>query len=80
MIVGLSGGVDSALTLSIAVDALGANKVYAVTMPYKHTSQHSLEDVEAQARRLNVSFTVCPIHDAVDGMRHTLAPVPRQCR
>ena len=77
VIVGLSGGVDSALTLSIAVDALGADKVYAVTMPYKYTSQHSLEDAEAQARRLNVSFTVCPIHDAVDGMRHTLAPLFR---
>lgn len=75
VIVGLSGGVDSALTLAIAVDALGADKVYAVMMPYKYTSQISLEDAEEQARRLNVSYTVCPIFDAVDGMRATLAPL-----
>nr|WP_296403885.1 NAD+ synthase [Psychrobacter sp.] len=75
VIVGLSGGIDSALTLCIAVDALGADKVYAVMMPYEYTSQISLEDAQAQARRLNVSYTVCPIHDAVDGMRHTLAPL-----
>lgn len=75
VIVGLSGGIDSALTLCIAVDALGSDKVYAVMMPYEYTSQISLEDAQAQARRLNVSYTVCPIHDAVDGMRHTLAPL-----
>lgn len=75
VIVGLSGGIDSALTLCIAVDALGADKVYAVMMPYEYTSQTSLEDAQAQARRLNVSYTVCPIHDAVEGIRHTLAPL-----
>ncbi|PNK61279.1 NAD+ synthase [Psychrobacter sp. FDAARGOS_221] len=75
VIVGLSGGIDSALTLCIAVDALGSDKVYAVMMPYEYTSQISLEDAQAQARRLNVSYTVCPIHDAVNGMRHTLAPL-----
>ncbi|AWT49602.1 NAD+ synthase [Psychrobacter sp. YP14] len=75
VIVGLSGGIDSALTLCVAVDALGSDKVYAVMMPYEYTSQISLEDAQAQARRLNVSYTVCPIHDAVDGMRHTLAPL-----
>ncbi|MDO5769648.1 MAG: NAD+ synthase [Psychrobacter sp.] len=75
IIVGLSGGIDSALTLCIAVDALGADKVYAVMMPYEYTSQISLEDAQAQARRLNVSYTVCPIFDAVDGIRATLAPL-----
>lgn len=75
IIVGLSGGIDSALTLCIAVDALGADKVYAVMMPYEFTSQISLEDAQAQARRLNVSYTVCPIFDAVEGIRHTLAPL-----
>ncbi len=75
IIVGLSGGIDSALTLCIAVDALGADKVYAVMMPYEYTSQISLEDAQAQARRLNVSYTVCPIYDAVEGIRHTLAPL-----
>ncbi|MEN2752061.1 NAD+ synthase [Psychrobacter sp. FBL11] len=75
VLVGLSGGIDSALTLCIAVDALGADKVYAVMMPYEFTSKISLEDAQAQARRLNVSYTVCPIFDAVEGIRHTLAPL-----
>lgn len=75
VLVGLSGGIDSALTLCIAVDALGADKVYAVMMPYEYTSQISLQDAQAQAHRLNVSYTVCPIHAAVEGMRHTLAPM-----
>ncbi|WP_350561315.1 NAD+ synthase [Psychrobacter sp. CAL346-MNA-CIBAN-0220] len=75
VIIGLSGGIDSALTLCIAVDALGADKVYAVMMPYEYTSQISLEDAQSQARRLNVSYTVCPIFDAVEGIRHTLAPL-----
>src|SRR5690606_41606544 len=44
-------------------------------MPYEYTSQISLEDAQAQARRLNVSYTVCPIFDAVEGIRHTLAPL-----
>ncbi|MFW2178373.1 MULTISPECIES: NAD+ synthase [unclassified Moraxella] len=75
ILLGLSGGIDSALTLCIAVDALGADKVYAVMMPYEYTSQISLQDAQAQARRLNVSYTVCPIHPAVEGMRHTLEPM-----
>lgn len=75
VIIGLSGGIDSALTLTIAVDALGADKVYAVMMPYKYTSQTSLEVAQEQASRLNVSYTVCPIFDAVEGIRHTLAPL-----
>lgn len=75
VIIGLSGGIDSALTLCLAVDALGADKVYAVMMPYKYTSAISLEDAEAQARRLNVSYTVCPIHEAVAGFHSALAPL-----
>lgn len=75
VIVGLSGGIDSALTLCIAVDALGSDRVYAVMMPYEYTAQISLEDAEAQAARLNVSYTVCPIYDAVAGLRSALAPL-----
>lgn len=75
VIVGLSGGIDSALTLCIAVDALGSDRVYAVMMPYEYTAQISLEDAEAQAARLNVSYTVCPIHDAMAGLRSALAPL-----
>ena len=54
VVVGLSGGVDSALTLAIAVDALGSEAVRAVMMPYKYTSSISIEDAEAQARLLGV--------------------------
>ena len=75
VLLGLSGGIDSALTLCVAVDALGADKVYAVMMPYEYTSPISLEDAEAQAKRLNVSYAVCPIHDAVAGLRATLSPL-----
>ncbi|MDO4896965.1 MAG: NAD+ synthase [Moraxella sp.] len=75
VILGLSGGIDSALSLCIAVDALGADKVYAVMMPYEYTSAMSLEDAAAQAGRLNISYTICPIHDAVSGLSSALAPL-----
>lgn len=75
VILGLSGGIDSALSLCIAVDALGADRVYAVMMPYEYTSTMSLEDAAAQAARLNVSYTICPIHDAVAGLSSALAPL-----
>jgi NAD+ synthase (glutamine-hydrolysing) len=57
VVMGLSGGVDSALTLVIAVDALGADRVHAVMMPSRYTSAMSIEDAEAQARRLGVKFS-----------------------
>ena len=57
VVMGLSGGVDSALTLAIAVDALGAQRVQAVMMPSRYTSQMSLEDAAAQARVLGVQFS-----------------------
>lgn len=75
VILGLSGGIDSALTLAIAVDALGADKVHAVMMPYEYTSGMSLEDASIQANRLGVPYAVCPIHDAVAGLNSALAPI-----
>ncbi len=54
VILGLSGGVDSALTMCVAVDALGAGQVHAVRMPSRYTSDMSLEDAAEQARRLGV--------------------------
>ena len=50
VVLGLSGGVDSALTLCIAVDALGADRVHSVAMPSRYTSQMSQDDAAAQAR------------------------------
>ena len=61
VILGLSGGIDSALTLAIAVDALGASQVQAVMMPSRYTSQMSLDDAAEQARRLGVAYDIISI-------------------
>jgi len=61
VILGLSGGVDSALTLAIAIDALGAHRVQVVMMPSRYTSQMSRDDSEAQALRLGVAHSVISI-------------------
>ena len=61
VVLGLSGGVDSALTLAIAVDALGADRVHAVMMPSRYTSKMSVEDASAQARMLGVKHDVISI-------------------
>ncbi len=61
VVMGLSGGVDSALTLAIAVDALGADRVHAVMMPSRYTAPMSLEDAQAQARSLSVQYSVISI-------------------
>jgi NAD+ synthase (glutamine-hydrolysing) len=60
-VMGLSGGVDSALTLAVAVDALGAERVHAVMMPSRYTSQMSREDAAAQAQALGVSLSLISI-------------------
>ncbi len=64
--IGLSGGIDSALTLCIAVDAFGPGKVEALMMPSRFTSAMSLEDAAAQARALGVSYRVIPIDPLFD--------------
>ncbi|MCW9032157.1 MAG: NAD+ synthase, partial [Gammaproteobacteria bacterium] len=61
VVIGLSGGIDSALTLSIAVDALGADKVEAVMMPSCYTLDMSVEDAKEQAELLGVNFKIIPI-------------------
>ncbi len=63
VVMGLSGGIDSALTLAIAVDALGADHVHAVMMPSRYTSGMSLADAEAQARSLGVRYSVISIEN-----------------
>ena len=72
-IIGLSGGVDSALTLAIAVDALGAERVRAVMMPSQFTSAMSLEDARAMAHALNVRYEEFPIKPVFDAFLSTLA-------
>ncbi|WP_216934056.1 MULTISPECIES: NAD+ synthase [unclassified Acinetobacter] len=74
VILGLSGGIDSALTLAIAVDALGADKVQAVMMPYTYTAQISVEDAAAQAKNMGVTFGIAEINPAVSGFMQVLFP------
>ena len=75
VLLGLSGGIDSALTLALAVDALGAERVTAVMMPSRYTSDLSVTEAQAQAQRLGVEYHVLPIEKAFDAFRETLAPV-----
>jgi len=75
VLLGLSGGVDSALTLALAVDALGAERVTAVMMPSRYTSDLSLREAQSQAEHLGVDYHVLPIEAAFEAFRETLAPV-----
>jgi NAD+ synthase (glutamine-hydrolysing) len=61
VVMGLSGGVDSALTLAIAADALGPERIHAVMMPSRYTAQMSLDDAQSQARGMGVHYSVIPI-------------------
>jgi NAD+ synthase (glutamine-hydrolysing) len=72
VVMGLSGGVDSALTLAIAVDALGKERVEAVMMPSRYTSSMSLEDAAEQARTLGVRYSVLPIEAMFESTLATL--------
>lgn len=72
VVLGLSGGLDSALTLAIAVDALGADAVQAVMMPYRYTAAISIEDADEQARQLGVSYQVIPIEPLVSAAQAAL--------
>lgn len=74
VILGLSGGIDSALTLAIAVDAIGADKVQAVMMPYTYTAQISVEDATAQAKTLGITFGIAEINPIVNSFMQTLYP------
>lgn len=65
IVLGLSGGIDSALSLAVAVDAIGAERVQAVMMPYTYTSSMSLEDAEEEAKLLGVKYSVIPIEPMV---------------
>jgi NAD+ synthase (glutamine-hydrolysing) len=73
VVLGLSGGIDSALTLAIAVDALGADKVDAIMMPFHYTAAMSLEDAQLQAQTLNVNYKVLPIEKMYDAALATLS-------
>jgi NAD+ synthase (glutamine-hydrolysing) len=72
---GLSGGIDSALTLVLAVRALGAENVRVLLMPSKYSSQHSVDDARQLAENLNVQYDVVNIQSAVDAFETGLSPL-----
>ncbi|MGA0806937.1 MAG: nitrilase-related carbon-nitrogen hydrolase, partial [Pseudohongiellaceae bacterium] len=72
VVLGLSGGIDSALTLAIAVDALGKDSVHAVMMPFAYTARMSIEDAEAEATALGVEYRLLPIEPAYNGFMDIL--------
>jgi NAD+ synthase len=74
VVLGLSGGIDSALSAAVAVDALGAERVRCVMLPSRYTSRESLEDAEACAKLLGCAYETVPIEDAVEALGHALAP------
>ncbi len=74
-VLGLSGGVDSALVATIAVDAIGANNVRCVMLPSEYTSQSSLDDAEAVAKALGVHYDFVPISEGRTAVTNTLAPL-----
>ena len=66
VVLGLSGGIDSAIVASIAVDALGADKVYGVGLPSKYSSDHSISDAEDLAARTGLNWRIVPIEPMVN--------------
>ena len=74
VVLGMSGGVDSAISCAIAVDALGADRVWAVMMPSKYTSQESLEDAKACAERLGVRYDIIDVEPTIESFSAVLAP------
>jgi NAD+ synthase (glutamine-hydrolysing) len=72
VVLGLSGGIDSGLTLAVAVDALGADRVEAVMMPSRYTSDMSLDDARAEAQVLGVSYQVIPIEPMLQAFTQAL--------
>ncbi|EJF88659.1 NAD+ synthase [Bartonella tamiae] len=75
VLLGLSGGIDSALCAAMAVDALGADKVHAVMLPYHYTSQESLKDAQECARLLGCRYDIIPISEPVEGFLNALTDI-----
>lgn len=73
VVLGLSGGIDSAICAAMAVDALGADRVHSIMMPYRYTSEESLGDAAACAKALGIRYDVVPIAGPVEGFEAALA-------
>ncbi|MDF7670381.1 NAD+ synthase [Orbaceae bacterium ESL0721] len=74
-VLGLSGGIDSALTLAIAVDALGKDRVQAVMMPFRYTADISISDAKEEAELLGVEFDIISIEPMFDAFMNALTPL-----
>jgi NAD+ synthase len=74
-VMGLSGGIDSALCAAISADALGPERVHCLMLPYRFTSHESLKDAEACARALGVRYDILPVAPVVEGFEKVLAPI-----
>jgi len=75
VVLGLSGGIDSALTAAIAVDALGKDKVVGIGMPSRYSSDHSVDDARELAKQLGIQFHIVPIKQVHDAYESTLGEV-----
>ena len=75
VVIGLSGGIDSALVLAIACDAIGTERVRAVMMPFRYTSTMSQEDAAKQAKTLGIQYDVIPIAKLFDAALAQLTPI-----
>ncbi|MFG1372533.1 NAD+ synthase [Xanthobacter oligotrophicus] len=75
VVLGLSGGIDSAICAAMAVDALGPERVHCIMLPYRYTSGDSLTDAAAVAQALGVRYDIVPIAAGVEGMEAALAPL-----
>ncbi|WP_299471613.1 NAD+ synthase [uncultured Roseibium sp.] len=72
VVLGLSGGIDSAICAAMAVDALGADRVHAIMLPYRYTSDESIKDAAACASALGIRYDTVPIAEPVEGFRSAL--------
>jgi NAD+ synthase len=75
VVLGLSGGIDSALCVAMAVDALGSSRVHGVMLPYLYTSNESLNDAAQTAEALGIRYDIMPISSAVEGLTKSLAAI-----
>jgi NAD+ synthase len=75
VLLGVSGGIDSALCAALAVDALGADKVRGIMLPFRYTAQVSLDDAARLTKALGIHYEVLPIADAVNGFEKILSGV-----
>ena len=74
-ILGSSGGIDSAVTLAIACEALGKENVYAILMPSPYSTEHSVDDAVQLSKNLNNPYDIIPIKEVYESFLHTLKPI-----